>query len=74
MAKILIVTGNLKDWTKNSGGKERTATLAESLSEHEVTVLSFSFDGEPFEKRINKFIYEIRPTIEQPVKREYKRL
>jgi len=72
MSKILIVTANLKDWTKNSGGKERTATLAEALVDHEVTVLSFSINGESYEKSINDYIYEIKPEVEPNIARKYK--
>lgn len=74
MANILIITGNLKDWTKNSGGKERTATLAEALINHKVTVLSFTIDNQPSEKRINDYIYEIKPQIENNVLKEFKKL
>lgn len=45
MANILIVNANVgNEWKKDSGGRERTFTLAESLWEHNVTVLVFSWD------------------------------
>lgn len=74
MAKILVVTGNLKDWTKNSGGKERTATLIEALIDHDVTVLSFSIDNKPSQKRISNNIIEIKPAIETGAIKEFKKL
>jgi len=63
MAKILIISANLKDWTKNSGGKERTATLAEALLEHDVTFLSFSWENQVINKKINDFIYQVQPGV-----------
>lgn len=76
MSNILVITGNLKDWSKNSGGKERTATLIEALAEagHKVTLLSFSWDGPRFERQVDKNIYQIQPEIEYSVYRRYKRL
>jgi glycosyltransferase involved in cell wall biosynthesis len=45
MANILLVNANVGgEWKKNSGGRERTFTLAESLWEHNVTVLVFSWE------------------------------
>lgn len=54
MAKILIISGNLRDWKKNSGGKERTATLAEAVAEagHEVTFLSFNWYGPEINEKL----------------------
>ena len=46
MANILVVSSNLKKWVKNSGGVERTATLAEAFPNHNVTFLTFSWDSE----------------------------
>lgn len=64
MSKILIVTANLKDWTKNSGGKERTATLIEALAEqHEVTLLSFSWSNEIIDKVLNNGVHQIQPGV-----------
>ena len=74
MAKILVVSSNLKDWEKNSGGKERTATLLEALSSHDVTFLSFSWDNVAINKRVNKFIYQIQPAINSNVYRKRKGL
>lgn len=76
MSRILVVTGNLKDWSKNSGGKERTATLIEALDEagYSVTLLSFSWDTQGFEKQVSKNIYQIQPGTEYNVYRKYKRL
>jgi glycosyltransferase involved in cell wall biosynthesis len=52
MANVLIVNANVgNEWIKNSGGRERTFTLAESLWEHNVTVLVFTWDpGSKIEK------------------------
>ncbi len=76
MSNILVITGNLKDWSKNSGGKERTATLIEALAEagHSVTLLSFSWDGQNFEKQVAPNIYQIQPAVEYNVYRRYKKL
>lgn len=74
MARILIISANLRDWTKNSGGKERTATLAEALVDHDVTFLSFTWDTESFEKRINDNIYHIQPAIPVTAIKKYKTL
>jgi len=74
MAKILIVSANLRDWNKNSGGKERTANLIEALSEHEITFLSFSWDGNGFEKQISNNIYQIQPAISLSTINHYKKL
>jgi glycosyltransferase involved in cell wall biosynthesis len=46
MANILIVSSNLKKWVKNSGGVERTATLAEAFPNDNVTFLTFSWDSQ----------------------------
>lgn len=46
MANILIVSSNLKKWIKNSGGVERTATLAEAFPNDNVTFLTFSWDSQ----------------------------
>jgi glycosyltransferase involved in cell wall biosynthesis len=72
MSKILIVSANLKDWTKDSGGKERTATLAEALTEHSITFLSFSWSGEVFEKHISRNIHQIQPPTPAPAIKKYK--
>jgi hypothetical protein len=74
MAKILVVSSNLKDWEKNSGGKERTATLLEALSDHDVTFLSFSWDNIAINKKINKSIYQIQPAINSNIYRKRKGL
>jgi glycosyltransferase involved in cell wall biosynthesis len=74
MSRILIVSANLKDWTKDSGGKERTATLAEALTDHDVTFLSFSWDGPVFEERISENIYQIQPAVEPSVVNQYRKL
>ena len=76
MAKILIISGNLRDWKKNSGGKERTATLAEAVAEagHEVTFLSFNWYGPEINEKLNNGIYFIQPEIKNNVKRQRKHL
>ena len=63
MAKILVISANLPDWSKNSGGKERTLTLIEALSEHEVTFLSFNWNNELINKKINKNLHYFQPQI-----------
>jgi glycosyltransferase involved in cell wall biosynthesis len=74
MANILIVSANLRDWTKDSGGKERTATLAEALPEHKITFLSFSWSGEVFEKYISKNIHQIQLPTPATAIRKYREL
>lgn len=72
MANILVVSSNLRNWTKDSGGKERTATLMEALGEHSITFLSFSWTGEVFEKHISKNIYQIQPPTPATAIRKFK--
>lgn len=72
MAKILVVSANLRNWTKDSGGKERTATLMEALTDHSVTFLSFSWTGEVFEKYINRNIHQIQPPTPAPAIKKFK--
>jgi UDP:flavonoid glycosyltransferase YjiC (YdhE family) len=76
MAKILIISGNLRDWVKNSGGKERTATLAEAVVEagHDVTFLSFNWYGPAINEKLNNGIHFIQPEITNNTKRQRKRL
>lgn len=74
MAKILIISANLRDWTKNSGGKERTATLAEALYEHDVTFLSFAWDGKEINQKVNDFIRQIQLPIHSNIYRKYKKI
>ncbi len=74
MAKILIVSGNLKDWSKNSGGKERTATLAEALISHEVTFLSFAWGQESMNILLPNGIQQIQVGFEHRVLKKYKDL
>jgi len=52
MANILVLTANLGKATlhKESGGAERTTTLIEALTDHNVTVLSFGWDSEEFDR------------------------
>ena len=73
MAKILIVSANLKDWTKNSGGKDRTATLAEALKDHEVIFLSFSWYNEIVNKRINNIQY-VQPGLRSGIEKRRRNL
>lgn len=63
MSKILIVSANLPEWSKNSGGKERTLTLIESLSKHDVTFLSFNWNNEFIDKQINNNLRYLQPRI-----------
>lgn len=74
MAKILIVSGNLKDWSKNSGGKERTATLAEALVSHDVTFLSFAWGQESIDIKLPNEIHQIQVGLEHRVLKKYKDL
>jgi glycosyltransferase involved in cell wall biosynthesis len=67
MANILIVSSNLKNWDKNSGGVERTATLAEALVGHNVTFLCFAWDQSSEVKKITNNIKFIKPGIENAV-------
>jgi hypothetical protein len=72
MANILIISSNLKNWNKNSGGVERTATLAEALVNHNVTFLCFAWDSSSEIKKINNNIKFIRPGAETPVMQKHK--
>ena len=74
MAKILVVSANLPDWSKNSGGKERTATLLEALTDHEVTFLSFNWNNELINKKINNNITYLQPQIGSAMHRRRKNL
>jgi len=72
VANILIVSSNLKNWEKNSGGVERTATLAEALVEHNVTFLCFAWNSESEVKRINEYIKFIKPATEARIVQRHK--
>ena len=74
MAEILVISANLRDWNKNSGGKERTANLIEALDGHNVTFLSFAWDPNGFEKQISENIYQIQPGISVTAIKQYKKL
>lgn len=74
MAKILVVSANLPDWSKNSGGKERTATLLEALTNHEVTFLSFNWNNELINKKISSNITYLQPQIGSTMHRRRKNL
>lgn len=54
MANILVLTANLgrAELHKSSGGAERTTTLIEALTDHNVVVLSFGWDS----KNINQVL------------------
>ena len=60
MSKVLIVSGNLRDWSKNSGGKERTATLSEALHEHDVTFFSFAWGQESMNVQLPNGIRQVQ--------------
>lgn len=74
MANILIVSANLRDWNKNSGGKERTANLIEALSDHNIVFLSFSWDGAGFEKQVYPNVYQVQVAVPESTTRQYRRL
>jgi hypothetical protein len=74
MAKILIVSANLPDWSKNSGGKERTLTLIEALSEHDVTFLSFNWDNELINKTVNDNLHYFQPQIGSTMHKRRKKI
>jgi hypothetical protein len=74
MAKILVVSANLPEWSKNSGGKERTATLLEALTNHEVTFLSFNWNNELINKKIGNNITYLQPQIGSTMNRRRKNL
>lgn len=67
MANILILTANLgkAELHKSSGGAERTTTLIEALSEHNVIVLSFGWDLKEFEEKISKTLKHIHIGVDQ---------
>lgn len=72
MANILIISANLKSWEKNSGGVERTATLAEALADHNVTFLCFAWDTQGETKRIGNNILFVRPGNEINIVKKHK--
>lgn len=74
MARILIVSGNLKNWDKNSGGVERTATLAEAFPGHDVTFLCFSWDSTSESTIVGDNIKFIRVGIDERSIRKYRNL
>jgi hypothetical protein len=74
MSRILIVSGNLKDWSKNSGGKERTATLAEALHNHDVTFFSFSWGQESINIKLPNGINQIQVGLDHRTLKKYKEL
>jgi len=74
MANILIVSANLRDWNIDSGGKERTYNLMTSLKDHQITFLSFAWDGEGFQKQISNNIYQIQLSIPPSVTNRYRKL
>jgi glycosyltransferase involved in cell wall biosynthesis len=66
MAEILIISSNLSQWDKNiGGGVERTASLAEALTGHNVTFLSFAWNNQSEIKKINEYITLVRPATER---------
>lgn len=71
MSNILIISGNLKNWNKNSGGVERTATLAEAFPNDKVTFLCFSWDDKSEDYNINNIRF-IKPRIEERALRHYR--
>jgi hypothetical protein len=74
MAKILVVSANLPDWSKNSGGKERTASLLEALTNHQITFLSFNWNNELINKKIGNNITYLQPQIGSAMYRRRKNL
>jgi glycosyltransferase involved in cell wall biosynthesis len=73
MAKILIVTANLRKWDKSlGGGVERTATLAEALVGHSVTFLCFDWTEASETKKINENIKFIKPPTEAKAIRKHR--
>lgn len=74
MAEILIISGNAKDWSKDSGGKERTAMLAEALQGHNVTFLSFNWHGRNKAEQVYDNITHVEVQIDSFVERRYRRL
>jgi hypothetical protein len=73
MANILVVSSNLKKWVKNSGGVERTATLAESFPNDHVTFLTFSWDSQQETNHITPNLVQIVEPVESMAykKREF---
>lgn len=71
MKNILIISGNLKSWTKNSGGVERTATLAESFPNDNVTFLCFSWDSTSEDLMVSDNIRFLKPSIDERALRHY---
>jgi glycosyltransferase involved in cell wall biosynthesis len=74
MANILIISSNAKDWSKDSGGKERTAMLAEALDGHDVTFLSFNWHGVNKIEQVYHNIKHVEVAIDPATERKYLRL
>jgi len=74
VSKVLIVSGNLRDWSKNSGGKERTATLSEALHKHDVTFFSFAWGQESMNIQLPNGIRQVQVGLDNRTLRKYKEL
>jgi glycosyltransferase involved in cell wall biosynthesis len=74
MANILVLTANLgrAELHKDSGGAERTTTLIEALSDHNVVVLSFGWDTKEFQKQINNKLKHIHIGVDHSTLRNQK--
>ena len=73
MAEILIISSNLSKWDKSlGGGVERTATLAEALTDHNVTFLCFDWSEDSEIKKIGDNINFVRPTTERIIVKKHR--
>jgi glycosyltransferase involved in cell wall biosynthesis len=73
MAEILIISSNLSKWDKSlGGGVERTATLAEALTGHNVTFLCFAWTEDSEIKKIGNNIKFVKPSTEPAVIRKHR--
>ena len=71
MARILVLTANLgkAELHKDSGGAERTTTLIEALTDHNVVVLSFGWDSRNINQVINQNLKHIHIGVDHSLKK-----
>lgn len=75
MANIIVLTANLgkSELHKSSGGAERTTTLIEALSDHNVVVLSFGWDSNNINKVLGPKLKHIHIGVDYSLKRSANR-
>ncbi len=71
MANIIVLTANLgkAELHKSSGGAERTTTLIEALTDHNVVVLSFGWDSKNINKVVSPNLKHIHIGVDHSLKK-----